>query len=339
MTERAQRPTLEEVAAHAGVSRATVSRVINGSPKVSPDVRESVLSSVEVLGYVPNFAARSLVTQRTDSVAVVISEPDEMVFTDPVIASQVRGISAALRAAHKQLILIMVKANEDQRQVVHYLTSGHVDGIILLSLHAADELPTLLAGSTVPLVISGRPMEHPNLPYVDVDNPGGAGMAVRYLESIGRTRIATIAGPQDMSAGQDRLEGFEKARGEEPVIVAYGDFTRDSGRAAMARLLDENPDLDGVFAASDLMALGALRELRARGLRVPEDIAVVGFDDTETALLAEPPLTTIRQPIGEMGAALVRLLLSVVDGPAGGEPAELTSPVILQPELITRDSA
>lgn len=330
-----RRPTLEAVAAHAGVSRATVSRVVNGSSSVDPKIREAVLHAVDQLGYVPNSAARSLVTQRTDSVALVVSEPPTRVFSDdPMFSTVVRAASAELEAADKQVVLILAGSAQSHARVERYVAGGHVDGVMLLSMHGADPLPMALTRMRVPVVSYGRPAMPLDLPYADNDNVGGAESAVRHLLGIGRRRIATIAGPQDMIGGQDRLLGYRNVlRGSDRrSIVAVGDFTRESGAVAMRHLLEDDPALDAVFVANDVMAIGALDTLRQAGRRVPEDVAVVGFDDIEAARYTDPPLTTVRHPVPELVAAMVRLLLLRI----AGEPAE---PVILPTELIIRDSA
>ncbi|PZF97992.1 LacI family DNA-binding transcriptional regulator [Micromonospora deserti] len=332
----AQRPTLEAVARRAGVSRATVSRVVNGSTTVAEPIREAVRRAVAELGYVPNLAARSLVTQRTDSIALVMPEAATRVFSDDqVFPGIIRGVSQELEAADKQLVLMLAGSPAGHDRVERYTTGRHVDGVLFASLHGADPLPGRLARLGIPVVCSGRPLGDSPVPYVDVDHVGGVTAAVRHLVDSGRRRIATIAGPQDMVAGIERLTGYRETVAAAGLAerVAAGDFTRESGAAAMRRLLAEHPDLDAVFAASDLMAHAALRALREAGRRVPEDVAVVGFDDIETAAYTEPPLTTVRQPIQEIGREMTRQLLRL----AAGEPVEPA--VILPTELIVRESA
>ena len=328
-------PTLETVAAEAGVSRATVSRVINGSPKVSPEVRALVEAAVARLGYVPNRAARSLVTRRTDSVALVVSEPETKVFTDPLLAAMVRSLGQALGDADMQLILMMVRADHERARLTGYLLGGHVDGVILMSLHEGDQLPRILRDSGIPVVQSAR-SNSVTLPFVDVDNVHGARLAVRHLVAIGRRRIATIAGPADMVAGVDRLDGFraELAVSSLPDHrVAFGDFSQSSGEQAMTALLANYPDLDAVFCASDLMAAGALRTLRRHDRRVPEDVALVGYDDLDVALLTEPPLSTVSQPVEDMARAMVDMLLDQIAGRTS-DP----EPIVLPTRLVLRAS-
>ena len=337
------RPTLDAVAARDGVGRGTVSRVVNGSPQVSPEARAAVQRAIAELGYVPNRAARALVTQRTDSVALVVSESEERVFGEPFFAGIVRGISSALLETPMQLWLAMAQSPAERERMEHHLTSQHVDGVLLLSLHDADPLPALLEQRGLPTVLGGRParmLTDPNGAYfVDVDNAGGARLAIEHLLRQGRQRVATIAGPQDMGVGVARLSGYREAMRDNGVavdetLIAYGDFSETSGAAAMRRLLEACPDLDAVFVASDLMACGALRALRAAGRRVPDDVAVVGFEDAPIARQTDPPLTTVFQPMEEMGRQMARLLLSRIRNEERETPY-----VLLDTHLVHRASA
>ncbi|BCB81929.1 LacI family DNA-binding transcriptional regulator [Phytohabitans flavus] len=356
MTSARERPTLEEVARRAGVSRATVSRVVNGSTTVAPTIQEAVRRAVRELGYVPNLAARTLVTQRTDSIALVLPETATRVFSDdPLFPGIVRGVSQELEAADRQLVLMMAGSVASHDRIERYAMGRHVDGVMFASMHGLDPLPGALTRIGMPTVCSGRPLTvaaaepngiavaaaEPNsisralVPYVDIDHVAGVTSAVQHLLDGGRQRIATIAGPQDMVAGIERLAGYRQAlRGSHRrSIVAVGDFTRESGALAMRQLLDDDPKLDAVFVASDLMADGALRTLREAGRRVPDDVAVIGFDDAEFARYTDPPLTTVRQPIIEIGREMVRLLLRLAEN----EPVE--EALILPTHLVVRDSA
>jgi DNA-binding LacI/PurR family transcriptional regulator len=333
---RAARPTLEEVAARAGVGRGTVSRVINGSPKVSPQAREAVLEAISELGYVPNRAARMLVTKRTDTVALVVSEPEQRLFGEPFFAGIVRGISAALADTGLQMLLTLAQSAAEHQRLEQYLTGQHVDGVLLISLHRGDPLPGLLEGGGVPTVVGGRPPGLDPISYVDVDNQGGARQAVDHLIARGRRRIAALAGPQDMGVGVDRLAGYQETLRSAglPELVAYGDFSEASGAAAMLELLEREPDLDAIFAASDPMALGAMRTLKEQGRRIPEDVAVIGFDDSAGAPYASPPLTSVHQSVEAMGREMARLLIARIRGESIDDPV-----VILDTHLVVRDSA
>jgi DNA-binding LacI/PurR family transcriptional regulator len=348
-TFRGSRPTLEAVAAHAGVSRATVSRVVNGGAGVRAEVREKVRHSVEELGYVPNNAARTLVTRRTGAVAVVIAEPESRVFADPFFAQQLRGISRELSEHDTQLLLMMLERQKDYERIGRYLSAGHVDGALMFSLHGDDPLPAMARHTGLPAVFGGRPgwpgaENDPDLLYVDTDNRGGAQQAVAHLQERGRRTIAVINGPLDQTSALDRLHGYCDALGigvheADPALVAQGDFTAEGGERAMARLLDVSPGLDAVFAGNDLMASGALRTLRTRGRRVPEDVAVVGYDDLEPAAWAEPPLTTVRQDVEGMGGMMAELLLRRIGLTEERGEAAPPAPVVTPATLVVRDSS
>lgn len=334
MVRAAGRPTLESVAARAGVSRATVSRVVNGLA-VTASSEDAVRRAIEELGYVPNHAARTLVTQRTDLIALVLPETTDRVFSDDqFFPGLVNGVSQELEQADKQLVLMLAGSPRSHARIERSAAARHVDGVLLASLHGADPLPAALTRIGIPVVCNERPLGSTTLPYVGVDNAGGAAAAVAHLVASGRTRIATIAGPQDMIGGIDRLTGYREALrdSDRRSIVAVGDFTQDSGEAAMRQLLDDDPALDAVFAASDLMAAGALKALRDAGRRVPDDVALVGFDDIALARYTSPPLTTVRQPIMEIGRQMARQLLRLVRG----EDVEPT--MTLPTELVVRES-
>ncbi|HUH06696.1 MAG TPA: LacI family DNA-binding transcriptional regulator [Egibacteraceae bacterium] len=329
--------TLEQVAALAGVSRATASRAINDSPRVSQRSREAVQEAIEKLGYVPNWAARSLVTRRTESIALVFGEPDTRLFPDPVLAGLVRGISERLAGTEFQLVILLPHGLGRSAPLAHYLDNGHVDGVLFSSLHGEDSLPLKLAERGMPVVVNGRPTDAP-VSYVDVDNLGGAHAAVEHLLDRGRRRIAEIRGPIDMGAAVDRHDGYRRALAEarikvDPSLVAIGEFTAGGADAAMRSLLERRPDLDAVFAASDTMALSALKVLHDQGRRVPEDVAVVGFDDTERAPEADPPLTTVRQPVTRMGHAMAERMLQMI---TTGDTSPRTT--VFDTELIVRSS-
>ncbi|WP_027346063.1 LacI family DNA-binding transcriptional regulator [Hamadaea tsunoensis] len=333
----AGRPTLDQVAAHAGVGRGTVSRVVNGSPQVSPEARAVVEKAIEELGYVPNRAARALVTQRTDSVALVVSESGERLFAEPFFAAILRGISNALSDTQLQLWLAMAQSPAERHRVEQHLTDQHVDGVLLLSLHYADPLPNMLESRGLPTVISPRPADGEGY-FVDVDNVGGGRIATEHLISSGRRTIATIAGPPDLAPGVDRLAGYEQAlhNAKLPVrdeLIARGDFSEASGYAEMQALLERVPGIDAVFAASDVMAAGALRALREAGRVVPRDVAIVGFEDSVVARQTDPQLTSVFQPVEEMGRQMARMLVDLI---RGEQPPKT---VLLDTHLVHRASA
>ncbi|MFB9908726.1 LacI family DNA-binding transcriptional regulator [Allokutzneria oryzae] len=315
-------PTLEDVAVRAGVSRATVSRVINNQPRVSPETTAAVLAAAAELGYTPNAAARSLVTRRTGAVAVVLSEPENMIFDDPFFAAVVRTSFRELARHNQQMLLLLAHRAEQAERVGHFLRTGHVDGVLMFSPHRGDPLPELARELPLPVVFGGRPWlaeDGDSLHIVDADNHGGAELATRHLLARGRGNTVTITGPMDHRAAVDRLEGWRSATDSDRTATelrsAAGDFTRAGGERAMTELLARVPDLDGVFAASDHMAVGALAALRKAGREVPRDVSVVSFDDHPAiAASALPALTAVRQdPVG-MVAEMVTNLHALLDG-------------------------
>ncbi|MEV8522718.1 MULTISPECIES: LacI family DNA-binding transcriptional regulator [unclassified Streptomyces] len=332
----AGRPTLEEVAARAGVGRGTVSRVINGSPRVSDETRAAVQAAVAELGYVPNRAARALAANRTDAIALVVPEPEARFFAEPYFSDIVRGVGAALADTEMQLLLTLVGGDRERRRLAQYLASHRVDGVLLVSVHADDPLPELLEQLDIPVVISGRRREDEPLASVDSDNFEGARTAVAHLLARGRRTIATITGPLDVYGARCRLDGYRAALAEAGLgeLAVQADFTEEGGRRAMAELLARCPALDAVFAASDVMASGARQVLREHGRRVPEDIALIGFDDSAIARHMDPPLTSVRQPIEEMGRAMAELLLTQI---ATTDPGRRR--LVLPTELVVRASS
>jgi DNA-binding LacI/PurR family transcriptional regulator len=334
----AGQPTLEQVAARAGVGRGTASRVINGSSHVSDKSRRAVMDAVDELGYVPNPAARSLVTRRTDTVALVISESEERIFGEPFFAGVIRGISAVITDSSRQLVLALTSSHDEKSPLERYLTRQHIDGVLMLSLHGEDPLPHHIQQRGLPMVLGGRPAGWNGGGFVDVDNRGGARQAVMHLLERGRRTIATIAGPTDMVAGRDRYAGFTAAIEESGLVVdaqlvAHGDFSQASGALAMTALLDRRPQIDGVFAANDLMAAGALRVLRESGRSVPGDVAVVGFDDSPMAAYTDPPLTTVHQSPEQMGREMASLLIEQIRSGTSSQDFS-----ILSTQLVIRES-
>lgn len=332
-------PTLEVVAARAGVSRATASRVLRGATNVSDEARDAVHRAARDLSYRPNLAARALVTRRSDSVAFLVAESEDRLFGDPYFLGMLRGAQAEIAAAGMQLVFVIASSRAESENFEHYARGGHVDGVLLISLHGDDKLPQNLESAGVPTVLNGRPISDDEaIYYVDSDNIGGGRAATELLIARGARRIATITGPLDMCAGLDRLAGYEQALAaakRKPVkkLIGQGDFTHAGGYRAMSKLLDDDPTIDAVFAASDLTALGAITAITGRGLRVPEDIAVVGFDDVREASLSVPALTTVRQPIDELGRTMARKLLARI---AGFDPARTT---VLPVDVVQRASA
>ena len=312
---------------------------MNDSTRVRPSTLRLVEDAVAQLGYVPNPAARSLATGRTNTIALVVSEPESRLFSDPFFPAVVRGISSAIEESELQLVLLLAHGARGHGNVERYVQQRHVDGLMLMSLHGDDPLPRTLLEGGVPTVLAGRPAAAIAIPYVDADNRGGARAATAHLLARGCRTVATVTGPPDMTVAADRYEGYRDALGEAGLadrreLVAHADFSLEGGERAMRQLLKRAPDLDAVFVASDAMAVGALLALQEAGRGVPHDVAVVGFEDAPVAAAARPPLTTMRQPIDEMTRALVELLLRRIAGSAAHDEH-----VICRTELIERQSA
>lgn len=328
------RATIEEVAAAAGVSRSTVSRVVNGSSAVSPEALAAVQDAIAALHYVPNRAARSLASRQTHAIALVVPEDTTTFFGDPFFATLVAGITGALRGSD-YLLNVLIASEDPGDKVAGFVRNGGVDGALIVSHHTSDAFIERIA-EVVPVVWGGRPVGRRDGEYVvDVDNVAAARTATQHLIDTGRTRIATISGTPSMVSAVDRLTGYRAAladAGLASFAVESGEYTEAGGADAARRILAVGQP-DAIFVASDLMARGALTALRAAGIRVPEDIAIVGFDDSSVALTTDPQLTTIRQPMYAHGEAMAAVLLSHL---AGRETEHTT---ILPTELIVRGSA
>lgn len=334
-TDATRKPTIRDVAAVAGVSYGTVSRVINGGHWVSPDARTAVEDAIRATGYTANHAARALATGRANSLAFLLTEPQNLLFSDPTFALLLRGATEALAERSMTLVLLIADTAEAQANVERYVRAGHVDGVLLVSSHEPDRLLASLVAAGVPTVCTGIPLgETAGISTVSVDEVASARMMTRYLRDQGHRRIALITGPNDTPGGRFRLMGFREEMGDafDPDLVAQGSYEQATGDAAMTALLERAPDIDAVFAASDVMAVGAIAALRRAGKRVPEDVAVAGFDDSGLAATHAPPLTTVRQPWAQISAAMVDMLLEVIAG------ATVPS-VVLPTTLVVRDTA
>jgi DNA-binding LacI/PurR family transcriptional regulator len=336
---RGHRPTLEEVAARAGVSRGTASRVVNRQAGVSPHAEQVVRKAVTELGYVPNRAAQALVARRSDAMGVVFAYTREGLLGHDVFARVVTGVHRVADAADVQMVLLVWETDDDRPGIERFLTGGHVDGVVLVGLPTDDPLPGVLRAIGVEVVVGGRPSGEPvpGVAHIDVDNHGGALAAVGHLTGQGRRVVATVMGPQNTAAAADRAAGWRDglaAAGLEhgDDLAEESDFTRDGGHRAMQALLRRRPDLDAVFVAGDSMAAGALAALRDAGRAVPGDVAVVGFDGSAEATRTHPPLSTVTQPLEQLGERLASALMSLL------AQRRVSAPT-LPTELIVRESS
>ncbi len=327
---------LEQIAKLSGVSRSTVSRVVNNDPNVNAVTREKVMQVVRRVNYVPNAAARGLAAGRTHVIGLVIPMGVSTLFTDPYFPLLIQGASSACNAHDYSVMLWLAEPEYERRQIRQIMYSGLIDGVIIASMLTNDSLVQALIDGSLPFMLVGRHPTDSRVNYVDADNVNGARDAIRHLLRMGRTRIGLINGPMNMIAGTDRLTGYTQAlreRGQlvQPELITDGGFSEAGGYLAMQQLLPRQPD--AVFAASDAMAIGALRVLHEAGLRVPEDVALIGFDDMPFAARSDPPLTTIRQPTYRMGGLAVETLLDLIE-----HPDSPPHHIVLPTELVVRAS-
>lgn len=330
--------TIEDIATLAGVSRSTVSRVLNDHPRVSPDVRERVRRVIAEQRYTPHAAARSLAGSRTNVICLFSLRGAETIFSDQFIPPLVQGISEVCNQRGYFLLLSMVQTDTATSLYQRLVRGSHCDGIITLASDVDDALLELMVADRTPFVLIGHHPRFPQVASVDAENVAGAKQATAHLIGLGHRRIATITGPLDTATGIDRRDGYLAALREAglptpPELIVEGNFWQGSGQTAMQQLLALPGRPTALFAASDSMAAGALTAIREAGLRVPEDIAVVGFDDSPIAALTTPTLTTVRQPIDRLGAEAARLL---IDQLQEGSPEPLAAQ--LPVELVIRDS-
>ncbi len=335
-------PTLDDVARVAGVSRATASRAVRGDQRVHPDSQEAIRAAVEQLGYVPNHAARSLASRRSNMIAVVASEPHRRVFYDPYFAISVAAVAERLEDTPQHMAMHLSYGGY-LRKFKEHLLGGHVDASIVISHHDHEGLAAMLEAAGKPCVFLGRPVIPEGAAgqgvaqrYVDMDNRLGGRLAGQHLVDQGCRRIAHITGHLDTASGRDRIIGLEEALAEaglKPVAIHEGNYDPDSGRTQATALLDSGVAFDGLFVASDHMAVAAIKVLTQRGLRVPDDVKVIGFDDAEISHMTSPTLTTLTNPWAELATAATERVLAELNGEP---PAE---PLILKPELVVRASS
>lgn len=330
-------PTLDDVARRAGVSRATVSRALSGHPAVRASTRASVQTAAREIGYVLNQTARSLATRHAGAVGVLIPEPDERVFTDPFFSRIFHGVMTAFADTDTHVLLGVASPPSPRRSLMDLLGSGRLDGAVIVSHHEdPDQAVVAATDPPVPVVFVGDPLV-PGACFVDLRNRLAARVATRRLVEGGRRRIAMVGGPADMHAARERLAGFREEladHGLAPAAERTGDFTMQTGRRITADLLVHHSGIDGLFAASDLTAWGALQALSEAGLRVPQDVALVGFDDSPVAEAVTPQLTTMTNPAQELAHHAATMLRRLIEG---AEPARRQ--VLVASDLVVRRSA
>lgn len=330
--------TLEEIGKLAGVSRSHVSRVINNQPDVSDDVRKRVQEIIQQTGYIPNPAARSLAAHRSGILGLIIPQSVASVFGDPYFSRLTQGITQACYEHHYMLSLFLFNTKEDERLILPHITQHtFLDGVIVQATTDADPVIPHLHKSSMPFLVIGRLNQmEPDINYIDIDNVSGAYQAVSHLIKLGYRRIAHVAGKLENRPALDRKAGYEQALREhnlpvEKDLIVEGYFTEDGGYSSGMRLLQHKPD--AIFVASDMMAFGVVRAIKESGLVVPNDIAVVGFDDLPPSRHSNPKLTTVRQPILRFGASAVEVLIDIILN-----SNEQTRQKLYGTELIIRDS-
>ncbi len=341
-SEAGTKMTLEEIARLAGVSRSTVSRVINEDPKVNAATRERVRQFIKAYDFHPNTAARALAGRRSRVIGLVIPQALNAIFADPYFPTLIQSCAAACdeRGYYLMLSLVLQQSDDTFRWLIR---ARHMDGLIVASALTEDAFVTRLLDERFPFVLVGRRSDRTDITTIDVDNAHGAHLAAQHLAELGYARIATITGPLNMVAALDRRDGFLaglQAIGVETpaAYIQEGDWSEWSGTQGMERLLCATPPPEAVFVASDSMALGALKAIRAAGLSVPEDIALVGFDDIPLAAAANPPLTTVHQPIAQLGHLAAATLIDLLEMPPAAAHGARAQHIVLPTELVVRAS-
>jgi LacI family transcriptional regulator len=328
--------TLEDIARMSGVSRSTVSRVINGDRNVSEQTRLNVQSIIQSIDFVPNLAARGLAAGHTRVIGLVIPTGVMAIFTDPYFPLVIQGVSSACNARGYSVMLWLAEPEYERRTISQIMYNGLIDGVVVSSMQVNDPLIERLSESKQPFITIGRHPTNDKINYVDIDNRAGAYQGVSHILRTGHKRVGVINGPHNTIASQDRYQGYLDALRERgvsliPELVAEGEFSDTTGYLAMKHLLPHCPD--AVFVASDAMAFAAMRAIQEAGLRIPEDIAVVGFDDLPAAATSTPPLTTVRQAIQRTGSIAAEVLVDMIE-----HPDQSVHRIVLPTELVYRSS-
>lgn len=337
VSDRPKRATIFDVAAEANISRGTVSRFLNGERYVSDTAREAIERAIEKVGYVRNMAARNLVTQRTRAVGLIVHEPHSVFLEDPNIGAILLGTNERLSEADYQLVCLIIGSDRDSARVADYLRGGFVDGVVIVSAREHDPIAAAVGQIGLPAVFVGHPSTETDIPYVGIDNRSAAREITERLLASGRSRVGMVAAALDRDSGAERLAGFRDALGDSfdpSLVVDFGLYSRSSGVDGMRELLQREPALDGVFAASDAIAAGALDVLLETGRSVPEDVGIVGFDDSDWAMRCNPRLSTVRQPADLLGREAAALVLDLIDGAVDASASRL-----LPTKIVWRDSA
>jgi len=334
------RPTQRQIAEEVGVSRTTVSLVLNDVPgtRISPETRQRILEVAHRLNYYPDAAARTLASGRTHTIGFVLCQSPDRVFADAFLPEVLHGVGDAIQQSGFRVLLHSVEDVTAPEAYIGLVREKHTDGIIFSGPRLDDQQLLRLGAESFPVVLLGQ-LPGSGIPFVDVDNVGAAKRAANHLLGLGHRRVGMITNaPLAYTAARDRLAGYRQALEEDGVpfdeeLVCYGDFREESGRVAMNQLLDLSEPPTAVFVASDLVAFGALVAIKQRGLTIPNDVALVGFDDVQLAHYVDPPLTTVQLPAYDLGYWAAMLLIQLI----GGGPVE-EQEILLQTELVVRQS-
>lgn len=333
---RTSHATIGDVARIAGVSRATASRALNDSPAVTDETKARVRAAVAETGFVMNAQGRALATGRAEAIAILVTEPLDELFADPTYASVLRGITEGLAETPNLPMLLQAWSDAEHQRALRHFERRSVDAIINISPYVGGDMLEALTSSTLPVVLCGQLEGQPYegvFSSVYADDVKGAHMAGEHMMARGRRRVAIINGPIENPAAADRLIGYSRALGstyDEALTISTG-WDAGSGFDAMRRLLEAEPEIDGVLAGSDRIASGAMTALSMAGRAIPSDVSIIGFDDHSLAQATTPPLTTIRQPMLLEGRTAAKLALELIDG-------GLPRTEILEMELIERES-
>jgi LacI family transcriptional regulator len=333
-------PTQLQIAKEVGVSRTTVSLVLNNVPgvRINPETRQRILEVASRLNYYPNAAARKLVSGRTQTIGFVLCQSFNCIFADAFLPEVLRGVGKAVQENDYRVLIHSVSDVALPDAYIGLVREKHIDGIILSGPRSDDQQLLRLRKENFPIVLLGQ-LPGSNIPFVDVDNVGAAKQAVEHLIGLGYRRIGIITNASlEYTAAFDRLTGYRQMLKEANILldeqlVRYGNFSEESGRLAMTQLLNLPKPPNAIFVASDLVAFGALQVIKERGLRVPDDIALVGFDDVPLARYVDPPLTTMQLPAYQLGYQAATLLIQLT----GGDTVD-DQRILLQTQLVVRQS-
>ena len=327
-----KRPTINDIAKRARLSKASVSRALNGKQDVDPETRKRVLKLAAQMGYVPSASARALSNGRSNCLGLLVPT-----LTWPWILEVLRGVAQEVERSGYSLILYTTTDGEDSERAFmsQVVPAGAVDGLALVIPFGMLAYIEGLAKGGLPVVVVDDRGHYPDLPTVATTNVEGGRSATAHLIEQGRKRIAMLNGPHDFGCNRDRLEGYKSALKEagvrfEPRRVTDSDFKEEGGISAMTTLLAADPRIDAVFVANDVMAFGAMRALRNAGRRVPDDVAVVGFDDIPASAMTHPPLTTVRQPLYEMGRTAASMVMAAIRGESIAKRTELPTSLVVR---------